>query len=569
MSFRPCAVVPVFEHGGTVGAVVAALRAEGLPVFLTDDGSSEATRRTLEALAASDPALRLRRFDGNRGKGAAVVDALLRAHGEGFTHALQVDADGQHDLADLPRFLALARSEPEAVVAGRARYGPDAPRARVWGRWATHLWVWVHTLSTDIGDSLCGYRLYPLAATAALLARETVPPRMDFDTEMIVRLAWAGVPVRNLDTAVRYPEGGLSHFRAGADTWRIARMHTRLFFGMLRRAPRLLARRLRAPERHWSRTAERGAVLGLRITAATYRLLGRRAASLLLVPVTAYFFLTGGRARRASLGYLRRLRAQAGPLPGVADRPGWRDAFRHTLAYADACLDRLAAWAGRLDAREPRFDGREAFEALRASGRGAVLLGAHLGNLDVARAFGQALALSGLNAVVHTAHAQRLTELLRKANPAFDLGLVEVARLDPETAIRLKAKVEAGELLVIVGDRTPPAEAGRVCHVPFLGEVAPFPQGPFLLAALLECPVYLFFCVKEAGRYRLVFEPFSDEVKLPRKARVEALEGLAARYAARLEGLCAQYPLQWFNFFDFWHPASPSAAHDPHASLSR
>ena len=157
-------------------------------------------------------------------------------------HALQIDADGQHDVADVPRFLAAARAAPEAMICGRPVYDDSVPRARLYGRYLTHAFVWLETLSFQIQDSMCGFRLYPLGETCAEIARAPFPSRMDFDTEAAVRLFWRGVPVHNLPTRVIYPENGLSHFRMLRDNVRITAMHARLVLGMLPRAPRLIWR---------------------------------------------------------------------------------------------------------------------------------------------------------------------------------------------------------------------------------------------------------------------------------------------------------------------------------------
>lgn len=242
--FAPCAVVPIYNHGRTIAATANALAAHGLPVIIVDDGSNTETRAILDTLVAGRDDLRLIRLPRNGGKGAALTAGFLAAHDAGHSHVLQIDADGQHDTADVPRFLAESASAPEAMICGRPVYDDSVPKARLYGRYVTHACVWLETLSFDIDDSMCGYRLYPLAATRAEIARKALPTRMDFDTEIAVRLHWRGVPVRNVPTRVTYPEDGLSHFRMWRDNVRISAMHTRLILGMLPRAPRLVMRRL-------------------------------------------------------------------------------------------------------------------------------------------------------------------------------------------------------------------------------------------------------------------------------------------------------------------------------------
>jgi glycosyltransferase involved in cell wall biosynthesis len=239
-----CAVIPVFDHEHAVGSMVAPLRQQGLTVFLVDDGSGPSCAAALERLADADPGVRLLRLPHNQGKGAAVMAGLTAAAAAGYSHALQIDADGQHDPQDLPRLLAAIAADPRSLVCGRPVFDASIPRHRLYLRYLTHAMVWLNTLSFDIPDSMCGLRIYPLAVVLPILEAESSGRRMDFDPEVLVRLHWHGVRMQWLPTKVRYPVDGVSHFRLLRDNWLITRMHTRLFFGMLRRLPRLLARNL-------------------------------------------------------------------------------------------------------------------------------------------------------------------------------------------------------------------------------------------------------------------------------------------------------------------------------------
>jgi glycosyltransferase involved in cell wall biosynthesis len=244
MSFSPCFIVPVYNHGTTVGATVMALDAHGLPLYLVDDGSDAATAGELDRLAARMPRIRLVRRVVNGGKGAAVMSGINAAFADGLTHALQVDADGQHALADIPDFLSAAHATPEALICGVPEYDASIPKGRLYGRYATHIWVWIETLSFDIQDSMCGFRVYPLGTVHRLINEAHLGTRMDFDIEVLVRLFWRGVRIVNRPTRVIYPENGISHFRPLQDNLRISWLHTRLFFGMIVRLPQLLAQRL-------------------------------------------------------------------------------------------------------------------------------------------------------------------------------------------------------------------------------------------------------------------------------------------------------------------------------------
>ncbi len=555
--FRPCLIVPVFNPGPALGRTLGALLLHRLPIFVQDDGSTEATRLELEALATAEPLIRFGRWDRNQGKGAAVVEALRRAHAAGFTHGLQVDADGQHDPEAVGPFLVLGEAHPDAVIAGVPRYEGPVPGARRYGRWFTHAWVWLETLSFAIGDSLCGFRLYPLEAAVKLSGRVTLPRRMDFDTAILVRLHWEGLPILNAPVGVTYPADGVSHFHILKDNLRITWMHTRLVCGMLLRLPRILTRKFRPPagkHTHWSRIQERGTALGLRIALQTYRLLGRRGLRFITEFVAAYFFVTGHEARRASKDYLDRLFDGSGPLPDLPRRPRLRDQYRHVRTFALSYVDRFLAWMDAGDA-EVRFPQENAFHAQLASGRGALFLSAHLGNLDMLRGLGALRGIQGLNAVVYSEHVVRFQDLLKEINPAYESNLIHLPEVTVGTAMALEDKVAKGESLFLVGDRPPASENGRTVAVPFLGREAPFPMGPIFLAHLLQCPVYLFFCIKEGATYQVHMEPFADRIDLPRRGREAALKHLVARYAAAVEAHCRTAPFQWFNFYDFWGPA--------------
>ncbi|MFW6051016.1 MAG: glycosyltransferase family 2 protein [Myxococcota bacterium] len=225
---RACVVVPTYDNPRTVRGVVEQARAHLPHVLLVDDGSGPEGREACEALAAEGLAEVIRR-DRNGGKGAAVKTGFEAARARGFTHALQVDADGQHDLGRMPAFLQASREKPDALVLGCPEYGASAPRARLAARRITRFWVDLEVGGRHIiEDAMVGFRVYPLAAALAARARGN---RMDFDVEIAVRLAWAGLPIVNLPVGVRYlpaVEGGVSHFQPLLDNLRLAWLHSRL-----------------------------------------------------------------------------------------------------------------------------------------------------------------------------------------------------------------------------------------------------------------------------------------------------------------------------------------------------
>jgi len=557
MDFKPCAVVPIYNHKDQIGATVAALMAHGLAVFVVDDGSDTPTQQVLATLDAHyGPSLHVLRLPHNRGKGGAVMAGLRAAYAAGFSHALQIDADGQHDTNDIPQFLETGRLHPHAAILGRPVYDESVPKGRLYGRYLTHIWVWIETLSLEIRDSMCGFRLYPLPAVCALIEQRALPERMDFDIEILVRLHWTGMKFFTIPTRVTYAVGGLSHFDMWRDNLRISQAHVRLVLGMLLRMPILLARKAsskkggRNSSAAWWRVAERGSRLGMMTLALSCKWLGRRFTRVCLHPVVAYFWLTGGRARSESFRYFQQLN-QVHP-DGACPRPGWRTAYRHLFAFADSGLDKLAAWSGQLKECDIDFPMRAEFDALIASERGALIVGSHLGNLEMMRALAVHGSRARITAVIYTEHAQRFNSVLAGAHRDFASRVLQVSDMGPATAMLMHERIEAGELLVIVGDRVPVGFSTRISDVEFLGQTAPFAQGPFTLAHALGCPVYLFFALKEAGRYQIHFEHFADRIVLPRTDRVAHLNTYIQRYARRLEHYCGLAPLQWFNFFNFW-----------------
>ena len=242
---KTCVIIPVYNHQEAIVHVVEALKPFGLPCYLVNDGSSAQCSAVLKRIAEQEKDwITLYEREQNGGKGAAVMDGLQLAIAGGFSHAIQIDADGQHRLADIGRFLAASEQHPDKLILGKPRFDATVPKNRLYGRQFTNLWIWINTLSVAIADGMCGFRCYPLAAVDKLLKSVQLGQRMDFDIEVVVRLYWQGVDVINIETEVQYPLDGISHFQMLQDNLLISGKHAQLFFGMLWRLPRLLLR-------HW------------------------------------------------------------------------------------------------------------------------------------------------------------------------------------------------------------------------------------------------------------------------------------------------------------------------------
>ncbi|MDH3213405.1 MAG: glycosyltransferase family 2 protein [Myxococcales bacterium] len=230
-------LIPIYEHKDAIGGVVDDLLPYGLPILIVDDGSGPETRRVLDALEARHGAVTVHHRARNGGRGAALKTGYRLACERGFSHALQLDADGQHRASDVPAFLAAMERDPEALVLGAPIFDETAPRSRLYGRQLSRVMVWLTTLSLDVNDPLCGFRGIPLAPTLARLDRVATGDHMEFDPELVIRLHWAGVPVRNVATRVVYRNGGLSHFDMLRDNARMTGLYTRAVGGMLLRLP--------------------------------------------------------------------------------------------------------------------------------------------------------------------------------------------------------------------------------------------------------------------------------------------------------------------------------------------
>lgn len=240
---KTCLLIPDYDHRDEIAGVVDSLAFAGLPCLIVDDGSGPETRAVLDELARGRSWVDVHHRERNGGRGAALKTGYRLAHQRGFSHVVQLDADGQHDASDVPRFLAAMEREPEALVLGAPVFDDTAPKSRLYGRQLSRAMVWLATLCFDVRDPLCGFRGIPLAPTLAVLDAHPTGDHMDFDPQLVILLHWAGVPVRNVATRVVYRRGGLSHFDGVRDNARLSAMYARSLAGMLARLARTLAGR--------------------------------------------------------------------------------------------------------------------------------------------------------------------------------------------------------------------------------------------------------------------------------------------------------------------------------------
>ncbi len=299
---------------------------------------------------------------------------------------------------------------------------------------------------------------------------------------------------------------------------------------------------------HWSALAERGTAWGMRFVLLSRRVLGRQGCRAVLLPVVTWFWLTERARREASMAYLAKVRMRLGQ-----GRPRWWHSVDHYLNFATKALDSVVAAQSPAAIGPVRVVDPDGLAQVAARGRGGMVVVSHLGNADLSRvAMGGRLA-RGMTVLMHTHHAAQYNRLLDRLHGDPLNRTLQVTELGPETAIDLQQRVERGEWLAMAADRTPVGGRGRVARVPFLGAPAAFALGPWVLAGLLGCPVFLLFCLRDAdGGHTVHLELFAERVALPRGGRDGALADLAERYARRLEHYTLLAPRQWYNFYDYW-----------------
>lgn len=548
MNYKICALIPTYNHYLALPGIIGKLKALDLPIFIIDDGSNQETQETLKNLSG----IEILHLPVNNGKGAAMQAGLKWVAEKGFSHAFQVDADGQHSLDGVADFISLSKKHPSAFLSGKPVYDSSMPLARKIGRWFTHVWVWIETLSFRITDSMCGFRIYPIKASLEVMEKSSIGKRMDFDTEVMVKLFWQGIPILMHPVRVTYPEENHSNFDVIKDNWRITKMHTRLVFTMLARLPSILQNRpdYKAIDQsnNWASLAERGSVLGITLLALCYRILGRVACSIIGFPIVVYFYVTGGPQRRASHQFLEKVYKSR----GGAKRPNVRDGLRHFMSFFQMLLDKFAAWSGYLNDKHLDSNQTDYIEKIMAQPKGGVILVSHLGCMEFCRALIPSEKKQKLHILLHSKNSKQFNRVMAHFNPESSLNLMEVSEIGAETIIYLKDRLEKGEWVVIAADRTPVNESSHIAMARFLGEKAPFSTGPYILASLLQCPVYTMMAIREGNKYKVDMKLFAEHIILQRGNREAALQGYAQQYADYLQRYCLEYPYQWYNFYDFW-----------------
>lgn len=548
--FNPIVVIPTFNHHKELSSMIQKITSNGIDILIVDDGSDESTAKILRALGESTPA-QLLTLENNGGKGAAVKAGILYAQSKGYSHCIQVDADGQHDINDLPQILNLARKYPQRLILGRPIFDlKTAPKGRMWGRKITNFWIAVETFSLDIKDGLCGYRCYPVEQTAQLISKVKTGNRMEFDPEILIRMRWQGVQVKSFDTRVEYGHKEPSNFNMVRDNVKISWLFMRLFFVGI---ARLIWRKHdhRNSSEKWSEIRERGNKFGIYITYFSYKFLKKRLTQFVLSPVLIYFFLTDKKGRSASCQYLNKIYKTR--TPKLLFKPGLFASFIHYNSFASSLLDKIGIRIqGNRDDFKVSFFGYDEVEKLIKDKVGALFIGAHFGNFDVIRLLAKESTMD-LKVLMYRKHAQMINGLFSNINSEKDDEIIEIESINAATAGMLADYVDQGGFLGILADRVSPGAEQRIVKHPFLGQEAKFPQGPWIIAGILKCPVIFFYAVSTGKQeYEIHFEKLFETVDISSGNRENDIKKYLEVYTNRLENACRLFPYQWYNFYNFW-----------------
>ncbi|MCQ8878452.1 family 2 glycosyl transferase [Pseudoalteromonas shioyasakiensis] len=306
---------------------------------------------------------------------------------------------------------------------------------------------------------------------------------------------------------------------------------------------------------HWSQLKERGSMFGIEVLVFIYKVFGKWLFKVVLTPVMFYFYITGRLSRHAIWHYLDNLNTSMGEQKRVG-LARFKQGFKLYFSFGMAILDKFDAWLGKVNIKDIEIATPDGYQEL-VQAKGAVIFSAHLGNMEICRAiFSMGDNKRPLNVITYNEHTPSFNNFLKKVNQEAAINFIHINNFGPDDTIKLKQKIDDGEAVVIFADRTSVNNPTSVHQAPFLGEQAPFAVGPFALANIMECPVFLMFCINEHGRYRTYIEKFADPIKVKRKERQAHFQAMATKFAERLEFYCKKAPYQWYNFFNFWQKAS-------------
>jgi predicted LPLAT superfamily acyltransferase len=301
--------------------------------------------------------------------------------------------------------------------------------------------------------------------------------------------------------------------------------------------------------KHWADITETTTVFGIQILLFAYRIGGPLLFRVCLFPVICFYFLFRDDSRQASREYLERVQKKVTQLPSVT----WLLSFRHFWQFGVAQIDKFAIWTGKIPIDKVVIHNAELVEQLIQNKQGGIFAVSHLGNLEICHALTQSQPGLKLTMLVHTKHAEKFNRIFNQYTNSSTVQIIQVTDMDAAVAMQLSEKTEQGKFIAIAADRVPVSNPAATIPCEFLGEQAGFPRGPFVLASILAVPMILLICIKQRGVYHMYFETLAEGGKVARSDREDFILHTAQTYARRLEYYACKEPLQWFNFYDFWH----------------
>lgn len=549
MDNRFCIIMPCYEkHALMLESTLHKYLNLGYPIIVIDDGSSSEYKLVIEDVTRKYNCT-LITTKNNSGKGHAIKQGLQLASELNFSHAIQIDSDGQHNHQRVNLLIQASRNNPNALISGIPLYNESIPKARFYGRYLTHFWVWIHTLSFDIKDSMCGFRVYPLIHTNQILKRYNIGNKMDFDIEILVHHHWGNVKLDFIDIEVDYPADGTSYFNSFHDNVLISKMHTKLFFSMLIRIPMILKKKLVSKSIHetksWHDSKEKGSLLLMFLTLKMFKLLGVPLTRFIGKIISFYYSIFSSASKKNSKRYQFNYQefCRAHSLPIIRF-----NYFNHVSSFTNMVIDKLGVWNNQIKRSDIHAGDLEEYYKILNHNVGKFFISSHFGNIEVIRSLGHSGSSFKINALMHTGNSKKIFSILSTLSKEATLGIIEVDQTSPGLAINLKDKLEANELIFCMGDRVT-INSNKTLKASLLDKTAILPYGPFILAHVLNHPIYAIHCYKEKNIYRIKLKELISNKELNKNMNIQSI---ANQYIDEVQSLVIKQPTQWFNFTNIW-----------------
>lgn len=547
LPYNPCIIIPCYEkHATILENTIKQYLYLNLPILIIDDGSSFEFAKMIESVATKYTC-HLIRNEKNGGKGCAIKHGLKVAHQRKFSHAIQIDSDGQHSPSQIEVLIKESQKHPTSLISGSPIYDESISKARYYGRYLTHFWVWIHTLSFKIKDSMCGYRVYPLSKTIDVLTKYQVGNKMDFDIEIMVLLFWENTKIHFIEVPVSYPKENVSYFNSLDDNILISKMHTKLFFKMLFKSPKIIANKFSTNENlPWYKNDEKGSYFLMLLTLNLFKLSGPRPVKFIGKFISRYYSITSKETSLRSEHFKQIYKDYC-----VNQNIDYHNftTYDHINSFTEMVIDKLSVWSKIIQRKNINATDLIEYHKILNQEKGAFFISSHFGNLEIIRSIGQTTKKFKINTLMYTDNSQKILSLINKISADSMVGIININEISPSLAINLKDKIENQELIFCMGDRIT-INSNKSLPVKMLDKEVRLPYGPFLIAHLLNAPTYSIHCYKDKNEYRIALKEINIDKTLDKNINIGKI---AQSYASEVEDLIIKKPTQWFNFNNFWN----------------